>query len=131
MGLVNPFLRFTGTTDFYTKILGFKGKGYELFFPLEGPKSLRAEIPEKWGKLTKFTSPVRPPKMGKITENYKNCIFGVILPFFGGIFPTLKFGGSERGEEFSNFSPFFGDFPSGRLAGPCKGKTTRKARVLE
>ena len=25
--LVNPFLRFTKTTDFFTKILGLKGKG--------------------------------------------------------------------------------------------------------
>ena len=27
MVLANPFLRFTKTTDFVTKILGFKGKG--------------------------------------------------------------------------------------------------------
>ena len=27
MVLVNPFLRFTKTTDFFTKILGLKGKG--------------------------------------------------------------------------------------------------------
>ena len=27
MVLVNPFLRFTKTTDFFTKVLGLKGKG--------------------------------------------------------------------------------------------------------
>ena len=28
MVLVNPFLRFTKTADFFTKILGLKGKGF-------------------------------------------------------------------------------------------------------
>ena len=39
---------------------------YESFSPKRAREATRAEIPEKWGKITKFPSPVRPPKMEKI-----------------------------------------------------------------
>ena len=53
------------------------------FPPYRARKASGAEIPEKWGKITKFPSPVRPPKMGKIgpkkgknySENTKFVIF--------------------------------------------------------
>ena len=32
---------------------------------------------------------------------------------------------SDRGGEFRNFSPFFGDFRPGGFPGPLRGKTTR------
>ena len=48
---------------------------YGLFSPLEGPEATGAEIPEKWGKITKFPSPVRPPKMGKIAPKCNFCSF--------------------------------------------------------
>ena len=53
------------------------------FPPYRARKASGVEIPEKWGKITKFPSPVRPPKMGKIgpkkgknySENTKFVIF--------------------------------------------------------
>ena len=68
---------------------------YELFFPLEGPEKPPGGIPRKMGKITKFASPVRPPKMGKITEKLQILYFR------------------------SNFSPFLGQFSplSGGRAG--------------
>ena len=75
--------------------------GLRVVFPLRGPgpESLRGGNPRKMGKNYKIPSPVRPPKMGKIApKKYKNCIFGVILPLFGG-----------------NFSPFSGVGPRGGI----------------
>ena len=73
----------------------------ELFSSLEGPGTLRA--PEKWGNITNFPSPVRPPKTGKIApkkgsslRKYNSCTFSAIFPHFRG---------SDRGGEFCNFSP--------------------------
>ena len=87
------------------KTININNFSCELFFPLEGPGSHRGGNPRKMGKITKFPSPVRPPKMGKIApKNYKNCIFGVILPLFGGNFPHFR--GSDRGGEFCSVSPF-------------------------
>ena len=94
----------------------------ELFVPLQSPG---AEIPEKWGKITKFPSPVRPPKMGKNCRKItKKCIFGNFSVIFA------YFRGSDRGGEFCNFSPFSGDFHPGGFRGSVRGKTTRKARLF-
>ena len=101
---------------------------YELFFPLEGPGSHRCGNPRKMGKNYKIPLPGPTPENGeKLHKNYKNCIFGVILPFFGGNFPHFR--GSDRGGEFCNFSPFFGDFRPGGFPSPLRGKTTRNARL--
>ena len=62
------------------------------FSPYRAREATGAEIPEKWGKITKFPSPVRPPKMGKITpkkavkllRKYHLCNFSVIFPHFRG-----------------------------------------------
>ena len=83
-------------------------------------------------KNYKIPLPVRPPKFTeKLQKNYKNCIFGVILPLFWGNFPHFR--GWDRGGEFCNFSLFFGDFRPGGFPGPVRGKTTRNSstkRVL-
>ena len=66
--------------------------------------------------------------MGKnYKKNNKNCIFGVILPLFGGNFPHFR--GSDRGGEICNFYPFFGDFRPGGFPGPLRGKTTRRSKT--
>ena len=99
--------------------------------PLRGArKGSGAEIPEKWGKLTKFPSPVRLPKLGKITEKKpKNVFLEYFFPFFGAIFPFFR--GSGRGGAFCNFSPFFGDFRPGGFAGPpSKGKNNSQPCFL-
>ena len=44
----------------------FDLSGCELFSPLEGPGSHRGGNRRKMGKITKFPSPIRPPKKGKI-----------------------------------------------------------------
>ena len=109
------------------QILSSAGAGrscaYELFFPLEGPGSHRGGNPRKMGKNYKIPLPGPTPENGeKLHKNYKNCIFGVILPLFWGNFPHFR--GSDRGGEFCNFSPFFGDFRPGGFPGPLRGKTT-------
>ena len=45
------------------------------------------------------------------------CNFSVIFPHFRGL---------DRGGEFCNFSPFFGDSRPGGFRGSVRGKTTRK-----
>ena len=66
-------------------------------FPLRGARAATgAEIPEKWEKSQ--NSPLRsdPRKWGKMTEKvHKKCIFGVIVPFFGALFPIF---GGRTGE---------------------------------
>ena len=89
-----------------------------VFSPSRAPKSLREEFPEKWGKITKFASPVRPPENGEKLQ--KKNIFGVIVPLFWGDFPHFR--GVGPGEKFSNFSPFFGDFRPRGFPGPLRGK---------
>ena len=62
------------------------------------------------GKNYKIPLPGSTPENGEnLHKNYRNCIFGVILPLFWGNFP--HFWGSDRG-------PFLGDFRSI----PSKGK---------
>ena len=66
----------------------------------------------------------------KITEKLQKLqTFGVILPLFWGNFPHFR--GLDRGGEFCDFSPFFGDFRPDGLPGPLRGKTTRKTRTLK
>ena len=67
--------------------------------------------PRKWGKITE--------KLQKILRKYIFCIFSVIFPHFRGL---------DRGGEFCNFFPFFGDFPLGGFRGSLRGKTTRNPR---
>ena len=68
-------------------------------FPLRGSRKPPGRNPRKMGrKNTKFPSPVRPPKLGKIAEKLQNCIFGVILPLFAVNFPCFR--GSDRGGDF-------------------------------
>ena len=50
--------------------------------------SLRgAELPEKWGKITKFLSPGGPSKLGKKhKKNYKIAVSEYFYPFWGQFF---------------------------------------------
>ena len=43
--------------------------------PLRAWEATKAEIPEKWGKITKFPSPVRPPILGKKYRNITKIAF--------------------------------------------------------
>ena len=60
----------------------------ELFFPLEGPESLRGGDPQKMGKNYKIPLPgptpeirEKSPKKGvKLLRKYKFCNFSVIFP---------------------------------------------------
>ena len=97
-------------------------------FPLRGPGSHRAEHPEKWGKITKFPSPVRPPKLGKNYRTITKLSFWSNLPLFSGNFPFFR--GSERGGEFCNFSPFFADFRPGGFPGPLQPANLRTSRWM-
>ena len=97
------------------------------FSPYRAPEAPGAEIREKWGKITKFPSPLQPPKMGeKLPKNYKKMYFRSIFCNFWVIFPHFR--GLDRGAEFCNFSPFFGDFRPGGFRGSVRGKTTRNTR---
>ena len=49
------------------------------FSPYRAPEAPGAEISEKWEKITKFSSPVQPPKMGK---NYRKITKNVFLEYF-------------------------------------------------
>ena len=78
------------------------------------------------GKNYKISLPGPTPENGKIgpkkgknhSENTNFVIFSVIFPHFRG---------SDRGGEFCNFSPFFGDFRPGGFPGSVRGKTTRNS----
>ena len=90
-------------------------------FPFRGPgKPPGAEIPEKWGNLQNSRPRSDPEKLQK---NYKNCIFGLILPLFIGQFSPFSGVGPGRG--ICNFYAFFGDFRPNGFPGPLRGKTTR------
>ena len=100
----------------------------ELFFPLQSPGSPRPEIPEKWGNITKFPSPVQPPKMGKnyrkITKNVLSeyfCNFSVIFPHFRGL---------DGEGNFVMFPHFSGISAPGASGGSVRGKTTRNSQYL-
>ena len=108
-------------------ILEITRLGWRVVFPLTEPrKPPGRKSPKKWEKITKFPSPVQPPKMGKnyqnITKKYSEnaffCNFSVVFPHFRGL---------DRGGEFCNFFPFFGDFRPGGFRGSVRGKTTRKS----
>ena len=86
-------------------------------FPLRGPgKPPGQESPKNGEKILNFSPRSDPPDSGencpkkgeKLLRKYDFCNFSVIFPHFRG---------SDRGDEFSNFSPFFGEFLSGRLFG--------------
>ena len=82
------------------------------------------------GKNYKIPLPGPTPENGeKLPKNYKICIFGVIFPLFGANFPHFR--GSDRGGEFCNFSPFFGDFHPGGSPGSVRGKTTRNTNAAK
>ena len=100
----------------------------ELFFPLQSPGSPRRGNPRKMGKNYKIPLPGPTPENGeKLPKNYKKkWIFGVFFCNFSVIFPHFR--GLDRGGEFCNFFPFFGDFGPGGFRGSVRGKTTRKAR---
>ena len=103
---------------------------YELFFPLEGRGSHRGGNPRKMGKNYKIPLSGATPENGeKLQKNYKNCIFGVILPLFWGNFPHFR--GLHRGGEFCNFSPIFRGFPPRWLPGPSKGKNNSQSSLAE
>ena len=55
-------------------------------------------------KITKFPTPVLPPKLGK-NANYKRCVFGEMFPLVFANFP--RFRGLGRGGDFCNFSRIF------------------------
>ena len=97
-------------------------------FPLRGPgKPSGRKSPKNGEKLQNSPPRSGPRKWGKITTNYENCIFGVSLPLFWGNFRHLR--GSERGGEFCNFSPFFGDFRPGGFQGPLMGKNNSQSQM--
>ena len=47
---------------------GARGQMLRVVFPLRGPGTVQHGIREKWGKSTKFPSPLRHPKAGKIAQ---------------------------------------------------------------
>ena len=76
------------------------------FSPQRAREATGAEIPEKWGKLTKIPLPGPTPENGeKLQKDYKNCISGVSLRLFWGNFPHFR--GSDRGGEFLVIFPHF------------------------
>ena len=85
----------------------------ELFFPLQSPGSPRGGNPRKiWEKIT-LNSPSRsnPENGEKLLKNYKKILRKYIFCNFLVIFPHFR--GLDRGGEFCNFFPFFGDFRPG------------------
>ena len=100
----------------------FLFKNCELFFPLQSPGSPRGGNPRKMEKNYKIPSPVQPPNMGKITEKLQKMYLRSIFCNFSVIFPHLR--GLDRGGEFCNFSPFFGDSRPEGFRGSVRGKTT-------
>ena len=91
------------------------------FSPQRAGKATGAEIPEKWRKITKFPSPVRPPKMGKIArikgQYYSESALYVIFQYF---FPSC---GGRTGEgNFVIFLHFSGISSPGGSPGPLRGK---------
>ena len=108
-----------------------KSPDLRVVFPLlRGPGKPPGRQPPKNGEKLQNSPPRSDPrKWGKITKKLQKCIFGVILPLFWGNFPQFR--GSERGGEFCNFSPFFGDFRPSGFPGPLRGKTTRKPRCSQ
>ena len=76
-------LEISGTT--HTKDNGWSNfpRIASCFSPCRAPEAPGVEIPEKWGKITKFLSPVQPPKMGqnyrKITQWY--CRWSFLIPW--------------------------------------------------
>ena len=95
------------------------------FFPLRGPgQPPGRKSPKNGEKLQKNSLPGPIPEIReKLQKNYKNCIFGVILPLFWGNFSPFLGVGPGRG--ILKFFPIFGGFPPRRLSG---GKTTGKFR---
>ena len=73
--------------------------------PLRGPGKPPGGNPRKIGKIYRILPGPTPETREKLRKKYKNCIFGVILPLFGGQFSP--FSGVGPGGEFCNFSPFF------------------------
>ena len=74
-----------------------------------------AEIPEKWGKITKFPSRPDGEKLPK------SCIYPGNFSHFRGM---------ERGGESRKFSPLFGRFSPRRVPG-CKDKNNLQHYQLE
>ena len=103
--------------------------GYELFFPLGGPRKASERNSPKKGEKLLNSPPRSDPRNGeKLQKNCKNCIFRVVFPLFWGNLPHFE--GVGPGEKFSNFSPFFGDFRPGGFPSPLRGKATRKTGVF-
>ena len=88
------------TTPWCSKLAG-------CFPPYRARRASGAEVPEKWGKITKFPSPVRPPKMGKNYRKITKIVFSeYFFPFLGPIFPI--FGGRTGEGNFVIFPHFLG-----------------------
>ena len=100
-----------------------------MFFPLQIPGSPQGGNPRKMGKNYKIPPPpVQPPKMRKkLPKNYKKCSENTFFGNFSVFFPHFR--GLDRGGEFCNFFPFFGDFRPGGFRGSVRGKTTRNFRT--
>ena len=79
--------------------------------------------PKNGEKLQNSPPRSDPRKWGKITEKLQKMYFRSNFTPFLGQFPHFR--GSDRGGEFCNFSPFFGDFRPGGFPGPLRGKPTR------
>ena len=101
------------------------GSNFDLrvVFPLTEPRKPPGRKSQKNGEKLQNSPPrSNPRKWGKITEKlpknvFSGSIFLVIFRYFRGL---------DRGGEFCNFSPFFGDFRPGGFRGSVRGKTTRK-----
>ena len=84
-------------------------------FPLS-PGSPRGGNPRKMGRNYKIPP---PGPAEKVPKNYKKKVFSEYLfGIFSVIFPHFR--GLDRGGEFCNFSPFFGDFRAGGFRGSVR-----------
>ena len=95
-------------------------------FPLTEPRKPPGWKSPKTGKKLQKPPPLsNPRKWGKITEKLQKKLRKYIFCNFLVIFPHFR--GLDRGGEFCNFFPVFGDFHPGGFRGSVRRKTTRNS----
>ena len=96
------------------------------FSPYRATEAPGAGIPKNGEKLQNSPPRSNPRKWGKITEKLQKILRKYIFCNFSVIFPHFR--GLDRGGEFCNFFPFFGDSRPGGFRGSVRGKTTRNTK---